>query len=227
MCRVQNREMNLAMILADSFSIGRRGGPRAGLDIGPYITRIARNLGVFDKYLPEFLHEGPKTVTFGLKELQLAGIVSWMEPYGWEPIRQSPKVQPPQGHPTEDVMLQVDPPHRQRPPQRHEIPTRQQCLRRQPPPEPLTLQSLSGYVEQRFDRLEHLIEAIQLGQSRQDDALRYMMTTHNMRISNYFQPRQHEGPAGGGARVEPDPPFRVFGESRGAGGQEEEDSDDD
>ncbi|KAF5822315.1 hypothetical protein HanXRQr2_Chr01g0025001 [Helianthus annuus] len=124
MCRVQNREMNLATVLADSFSRGRRGGHRAGLDMGPYITRIATNLGVLDKYLPEFLHEGPKTATFGLKKLQQAGIVSWQEPYGWEPIRQGPQVQPPEGHPAEDVMIQIEPTHRQRPPYRHELPAR-------------------------------------------------------------------------------------------------------
>ncbi|MFS7937773.1 hypothetical protein Hanom_Chr05g00431641 [Helianthus anomalus] len=84
-------------------------------------------------------------------------------------------------------MIQIEPTHRQRPPQRHERPARQ-YPRRQPPPEPLTLESLSGYVELRFDRLEHLIEALQMGQSRQDDALRYMMTVHNMRIPDYFQP---------------------------------------
>ncbi|KAJ0615088.1 hypothetical protein HanIR_Chr02g0070011 [Helianthus annuus] len=82
MCRVQGKEMNLATVLADSFSRGRRGGIRAGLDMGPYITRIATNLGVFDKYLPEFLHKGPTTAMFGLQDLQKAGIVSWQEPYG-------------------------------------------------------------------------------------------------------------------------------------------------
>ncbi|KAJ0941913.1 hypothetical protein HanPSC8_Chr03g0085701 [Helianthus annuus] len=162
MCRVQKREMNLATVLPDSFSRGRRGGIRAGLDIGPYITRIAKNLGVLDKYLPEFLHEGPKTVTFGLKELQQAGIVSWQGPYGWEPIRQGPQVQPPQGHPAQDVMIQIEPTHRQRPPQRHELSARQ-YPRRQPPPVPLTLESFSVYVEQRFDRLEHLIESLRVG----------------------------------------------------------------
>ncbi|MFS8016014.1 hypothetical protein Hanom_Chr15g01363411 [Helianthus anomalus] len=52
MCRVQGKEMNLATVLEDSFSRGRRGGIRAGLDMGPYITRIATNLGVFDTYHP-------------------------------------------------------------------------------------------------------------------------------------------------------------------------------
>ncbi|KAF5777544.1 hypothetical protein HanXRQr2_Chr12g0536981 [Helianthus annuus] len=67
MCSVQKREMNLATILADSFSRGRRGGIRAGLNLGPYITRIATNLGVFDKYLPEFLHRGPRQRCLGCR----------------------------------------------------------------------------------------------------------------------------------------------------------------
>ncbi|KAJ0888827.1 hypothetical protein HanRHA438_Chr09g0406361 [Helianthus annuus] len=49
-----------------------------------------------------------------------------------------------------------------------------------------------------------------------------MMTTHNMRIPDFFQPRQQGGPAGAGERFDPDPPFRVFGESssRAAGRQQ-------
>ncbi|KAF5804835.1 hypothetical protein HanXRQr2_Chr05g0201821 [Helianthus annuus] len=47
MCRVENREMNLATVLASSFSRGRRGGPWAALAMGPYITRLGLNLGVF------------------------------------------------------------------------------------------------------------------------------------------------------------------------------------
>ncbi|MFS7996163.1 hypothetical protein Hanom_Chr12g01126711 [Helianthus anomalus] len=45
MCIMQKKEMNLAIVLVDSFSRGRRGGIRAGLDMGPYITRNATNLG--------------------------------------------------------------------------------------------------------------------------------------------------------------------------------------
>ncbi|KAF5813932.1 hypothetical protein HanXRQr2_Chr03g0104611 [Helianthus annuus] len=47
MCRVENREMNLATVLVDSFSRGRRGSSLAGLDMGPYITQIVENLWVF------------------------------------------------------------------------------------------------------------------------------------------------------------------------------------
>ncbi|KAJ0706351.1 hypothetical protein HanLR1_Chr09g0306001 [Helianthus annuus] len=122
MCRVERREMNLATVLAASFSRGRRGGHRAALSMGLYISRLALNLGMFDKYNPRFLHEGPKTIIFGMRELQQAGIVSYTNPYGWEPIRQGLQVQPPEGHPAEDVMMQIDPTHRQRPPQRHERP---------------------------------------------------------------------------------------------------------
>ncbi|MFS7950843.1 hypothetical protein Hanom_Chr07g00587961 [Helianthus anomalus] len=95
-------------------------------------------------------------------------------------------------------MIQIEPTHRHRPAQRHELPACQ-YLRRQPPPEPLTLESFSLYVEQRFDRLEHLIESL-----RGD------------------QPRQQEGPAGADARVDPEPPVQVVGESNGAAGQQQE-----
>ncbi|MFS7926769.1 hypothetical protein Hanom_Chr04g00301031 [Helianthus anomalus] len=95
-------------------------------------------------------------------------------------------------------MIQIEPTHRQRPLQRHEHLARQ-YPRRQPPPEPLTLESFSLYVEQRFDRLEHLIESL-----RGD------------------QPRQQEEPAGADARVDPNPPVQVVGESSDAAGQQQE-----
>ncbi|KAJ0892951.1 hypothetical protein HanPSC8_Chr09g0372081 [Helianthus annuus] len=155
---------------------------------------------------------------FGIKELQQAGIVSYTEPYGWEPIRQGPLVQPPEGHPAEDVMMQIDPTHLQQPPQRHERPA-PQYPRRQPPLEQLTLESLSGYVEQRFDRLEHLI---QMGEERQEEALRFIMSRHNMGILDFFQLREHGGSTGAGERFDPVPPFHVFGEgSSGAGVRED------
>ncbi|KAJ0616390.1 hypothetical protein HanRHA438_Chr02g0088541 [Helianthus annuus] len=207
MCRVQGKEFNLATVLADSFSRGRRGGIRAGLDMGSYITRIATNLGVFDTYLPEFLHEGPTTAMFGLQELQKAGIVSWQKPYGWEPIKEGPHVQTPHVRPAKDASIQTEPSHKQQPPQVHErsVPESQ---RRHPLPEPLTL-SFSGYVEQRFDRLEQLIEVLQRSQSRQEDVLHYMMTVQSMRIPDFFRPGQ-EGQAGVGAQADPNPPFQVF-----------------
>ncbi|KAJ0670111.1 hypothetical protein HanOQP8_Chr13g0470421 [Helianthus annuus] len=225
MCRVERREMNLATVLAASFSRGRRGVHRAALSMGPYITRLGLNLGVFDKYNPRFLHEGPKTIIFGMRELQQPGIVSYTEPYGWEAIRQGPQVQPPEGHPAEDVMMQIDPTHRQRPPQRHERPV-PQYPHRQPPPEPLTLQSLSGYVEQRFDRLEYMI---QTGQDRQEGALRYLMSKMSMAIPDFFQPGAQVGPIGAGVMDDSAPPFDVFGAgSSGVGGpassSEEEES---
>ncbi|MFS8021523.1 hypothetical protein Hanom_Chr16g01428371 [Helianthus anomalus] len=96
----------------------------------------------------------------------------------------------------------------QQPSQVHErsVPVSQ---RRYPLPEPLTLESFSGYVEQRFDRLEQLIEALQRSQSRQEDVLLYMMTVQSMRIPDFFRPGQ-EGQAGVGAQADPDPPFQVF-----------------
>ncbi|MFS8028159.1 hypothetical protein Hanom_Chr16g01507201 [Helianthus anomalus] len=206
MCRVQRREFNLATVLADSFSRGRRGGIRAGLDMGPYITRIATNLGVFDIYRPEFLHQGPTTVMFGLLDLQKAGIVTWTEPYNWRPIQEGPHV-PQQSHapPAEDVSIQTEPTQVQQPAQVHEWSV-SVSQRRHPLPEPLTLESFSGYVEQRFDRLEQLIEALQRSQSRQEDVLRSMMTVQSMRTPDFFR----SGQAGVGAQADPDPPFQVY-----------------
>ncbi|KAF5810960.1 hypothetical protein HanXRQr2_Chr04g0175841 [Helianthus annuus] len=218
MCRVENREMNPATVLAASFSRGRQGGPRAALAMGPYITRLGLILGEFDKYNPRFLHEGPKTVIFGMGELQQAGIVSYNKLYRWEEIRQGPQVQPLEGHPAADVMMQIEPTHRQRPPQRHERPA-PQYPRKQPPPKPLTLQSLSGSVEQRFDSLEQVIRT---GQERHEGALRYIMSRMSMAIPDFFQPGAQAGPIDAGVMDDPAPPFTVFGEgSSGAAGQED------
>ncbi|KAM0008049.1 hypothetical protein Hdeb2414_s0005g00156581 [Helianthus debilis subsp. tardiflorus] len=87
MCQVENREINLACVLAWSFSRGRCGGARAVLDMGPYITCFASNLHVFDRYKPQFLHEGQKTVIFRMRESQAAGIASYTDPIVWEEIR--------------------------------------------------------------------------------------------------------------------------------------------
>uniref|UniRef100_A0A251UHR9 Uncharacterized protein n=1 Tax=Helianthus annuus TaxID=4232 RepID=A0A251UHR9_HELAN len=158
--------------------------------MGPYITRIATNLGVFDIYRPEFLHQGPSTAMFELLDLQKAGIVTWTKPYGWRPIQGGPHVpQQSQAPPAEGASIQTEP-----------------TQRRHPLPEPLTLESFSGYVEQRFDRLEQLIEALQRSQSKQEDVLRYMMTVQSMRIPDFFR----SGHAGVGAPADPDPPFQVF-----------------
>ncbi|MFS7914811.1 hypothetical protein Hanom_Chr02g00157911 [Helianthus anomalus] len=115
-------------------------------------------------------------------------------------------------------MLQIEPTHRHQPPQRHELPA-YQYPRRQPPPTPLTLESFSVYVEQRFNRLEHLIET---GQDRQEDALRYIMSRHSMGILDFFRSRQQGSSASTAESFDPIPPIRVFGKgSSGAGGREE------
>ncbi|MFS7904858.1 hypothetical protein Hanom_Chr01g00040981 [Helianthus anomalus] len=86
--------------------------------MGPYITRIATNLGVFDTYPPEFLHQGPTTTMFGLLELKKAGIVTWTEPYGWKPIQEGPHVpQQSQAPPAKDVSIQTEPTQMQQPSQ--------------------------------------------------------------------------------------------------------------
>ncbi|MFS7967035.1 hypothetical protein Hanom_Chr09g00780991 [Helianthus anomalus] len=66
MCCVEGQSMNLASVLAWSFTCTRRGGNRADLDMVAYITRIAQNLNVFDKYNPAHLHKGSSKESYNL-----------------------------------------------------------------------------------------------------------------------------------------------------------------
>ncbi|KAI3787378.1 hypothetical protein L1987_41810 [Smallanthus sonchifolius] len=91
------RPTNVASIIAWSMKRTWRGGPDAGIYMGPYVTRIAESLGVFDKYEARYLKDGPVTVMMGVRELQYAGILSMHEPPSWEPIRARPQGQPPAG----------------------------------------------------------------------------------------------------------------------------------
>ncbi|KAJ0435685.1 hypothetical protein HanIR_Chr00c37g0912551 [Helianthus annuus] len=134
MCRVENRDMNLASVLAWSLRRTRRGGPQAALDMGLYITHLALNLGMYDKYNTQFLHKGPTTIIFGMKELQTACIVTYTELITLENVRQGVQVEPSEGHPAADVMVQIEPIHRQRPRQRHERLAPQYPHRQPPPP---------------------------------------------------------------------------------------------
>ncbi|MFS7949525.1 hypothetical protein Hanom_Chr06g00572591 [Helianthus anomalus] len=47
-CMVKGWKANLACVLAWSSTGVRRGGHKAALDMGPYITRLARILKAFD-----------------------------------------------------------------------------------------------------------------------------------------------------------------------------------
>ncbi|KAF5758514.1 hypothetical protein HanXRQr2_Chr16g0730081 [Helianthus annuus] len=141
---------------------------RAALDMGPYITKLAHNLGVFQKYNVNTLRRGPASRHFDVKDLQLAGIVSMTEPVTWVDARQGPQVMPPAGYPADDVMQAIYPPARQVPRQRQEIPA-PQYPRCQAPPDPLTLASLYERIDAGFCRMDYRPD-------RQDGAIRVMTT---------------------------------------------------
>jgi len=94
---VEQRPVNVACILAWSFHQKKRGGvqKRSKIDMGPYVTVLARNLGVFELYRPEFLEQGPVVESIGVRELRLAGILAPSDPLAWEGPRLGPTELPP------------------------------------------------------------------------------------------------------------------------------------
>ncbi|KAI3816629.1 hypothetical protein L1987_16332 [Smallanthus sonchifolius] len=156
LCMVEQRPANVASIIAWSMKRTWRGGPDAGIYMGPYVTRIAESLGVFDKYEARYLKDGPFTVMMGVRELQFAGILSMHEPPSWEPIRAGPQGQPPAGSEAAAAMQSGIPARYQRPLHRSERPAPQYPLQ-QPRPDPLTLDSMYDRMEHGFRELHGLV----------------------------------------------------------------------
>ncbi|KAI3821111.1 hypothetical protein L1987_08668 [Smallanthus sonchifolius] len=123
LCMVEQRPANVASIIAWSMKRTWRGGPDAGIYMGPYVTRIAESLGVFDKYEARYLKDRPVTVMMGVRELHYAGILSMHEPPSWESIRAGPHGQPPAGSEAAAAMQSGIPTRYQRPLHRSERPT--------------------------------------------------------------------------------------------------------
>ncbi|KAI3744489.1 hypothetical protein L1987_57571 [Smallanthus sonchifolius] len=112
-CIVGRREANLASILISSIARGRRRGPETRLELGPYITRLAECLGVFDRYPGRLLTPGPDTIPYGSVELRLVGIIAMDDPPRFMEIRLDPKFPPPAGTPA-DLAIQMGRPHHDR-----------------------------------------------------------------------------------------------------------------
>ncbi|KAI3824834.1 hypothetical protein L1987_06305 [Smallanthus sonchifolius] len=157
---------------------GRRGGPEARLELGPYISRLEECLGFFDRYPGHLLTPGPDTIPYGLYELRLAGIVMMDDPSWFMEIRQGPNVPPPTGMPAEQAVQMGAPTPCKRILHHIERPQVQNPLRVRPPA-PLTLEELR---DQLFDRLH-----------RQDAAIRYIMQHQGIEIPPFFRaPDQHQ-----------------------------------
>ncbi|KAJ0957048.1 hypothetical protein HanPSC8_Chr01g0022701 [Helianthus annuus] len=201
MCMIENRPANLASVLAWSMKRTWRGGAGAGIYCGPYVTRIAESLRVFERYPARVMCKGPTSTWVGLKELQGSGIVTLTEPVEWEPIKQGPQVQPPPDTEAAAALQAGVPTRYQRPTHRAELPGRQYPLA-QLRPNPLTLEIV-------YDRIESL-----------RDDIRATMDHLQVHPPPSWQP-QLEGQADADARVDPEPPAQIVGESSGAAGQQE------
>ncbi|MFS7939977.1 hypothetical protein Hanom_Chr05g00458251 [Helianthus anomalus] len=176
----RERNWNLASFFAWSCNRPRRWGNRAAMDLGPYITRLATNLGALTKYKLEQMRENLPTTYWSVGDLQLVGILSYSDPSEWE-FRQGAQVQSPAGTKAANILQGVFPPRQHRPQQRHEIPAPQHPLRqaRQPRPDPFTHEAAYDLTQQRFDQLEDRMrvdhQRMMQSHHRQDDMLRYMM----------------------------------------------------
>ncbi|KAL8233618.1 hypothetical protein R6Q59_019718 [Mikania micrantha] len=104
-----------------------------------------------------------------------------------------PQVMPPHGSAAIDVMRDSIPTHRQRPVFRRDMPPRQYQLR-EPIPDLLTLEFLcdrmGGYHDQH--RYWYLT-----GQRRQEDAMRYLMTSLHIYIPEYYRALDQHDERGG------------------------------
>jgi len=169
--------------------------------MGPYVYRLAVNLGVLDRYTPDLMTLGPVTTPIEVKDLQKAGILARDDPPRLEGVRVGYQAFPPEGSGAADTMRSSIPTHRQRPVFRRDIPSRQYPLR-EPIPDPLTLESLCGrmdtYYERGMDFWRSSHEEVMRGQLRQDDALRYMMSSMQIQVPDFFQPPGPSGEHAGG-----------------------------
>ncbi|KAI3821865.1 hypothetical protein L1987_09440 [Smallanthus sonchifolius] len=95
---------------------------QARLELGPYISRLAERLGVFDRYPGRLLTPGPETFPYGFVELRLAGIKTMDDLPRFMEVRQGPQVPPPAGTPTDLAIQMGAPTLRQRIPHNIERP---------------------------------------------------------------------------------------------------------
>ncbi|XP_076901115.1 uncharacterized protein LOC143555456 [Bidens hawaiensis] len=90
---INSREANITMLLLTSFArVQSIHGASAQLALGPYITRIAETLGVFDRYPTDYFTLGPATQPFPLADTQRIGICTYDNPPVLIPVRQGPQV---------------------------------------------------------------------------------------------------------------------------------------
>ncbi|KAJ0876178.1 hypothetical protein HanPSC8_Chr11g0485431 [Helianthus annuus] len=196
---MKNEPTNVASVLAWSMKRTWRGGTGAGIYCGPYVTKLAESLGVFNRYPGGLMRKGPASSWIGLKELQGSGIVTLTEPFAWEPIKQGPQVQPPPDTEAASALQAGVPTRYQRPPQRAELPGRQYPLA-QPRPVPLALDSLYDIMEMGFVQLHGYIGSVrqlmdesrrshEAGQRRLEDGMWVIMESLHLQPPISWQPQ--------------------------------------
>ncbi|KAK1411499.1 hypothetical protein QVD17_38048 [Tagetes erecta] len=199
MYMVEKRPMNWASILAMCFHRQRRGGPRSALDMGPYITVIAENLGVFERYRRDLLTVGPPVSVVSIQDLRLMGVLSQYDPVQWAYTREGPQEQPPPDSDAARSMQSAIPSRYQRPLHRSERVAPVHPLR-EPRPEVLTLDSLYNRMDTGFNFLQGYVSE-QIGEvrqtmresfDRQNQGLTYMMEQMNIRVPEYYSQYQHQ-----------------------------------
>ncbi|KAK1432564.1 hypothetical protein QVD17_09461 [Tagetes erecta] len=78
---MSNKDLvNFASVFCISAKRPRRGGRDARLDLGPYITRIARHVGAFDRFPERFLTQGPRAGWLSLDDLMKGKILISINP---------------------------------------------------------------------------------------------------------------------------------------------------
>ncbi|KAJ0430957.1 hypothetical protein HanRHA438_Chr17g0839181 [Helianthus annuus] len=90
MCMVERRPANLVSILAWSLVRPKKGGGKARLYGGPYITMLASNLGIFADFPPERMRTGLAPSLMELRSFQMARIVTYDDPPVWSEVLPAP-----------------------------------------------------------------------------------------------------------------------------------------
>ncbi|KAL8232107.1 hypothetical protein R6Q57_001885 [Mikania cordata] len=144
------------------------------------------------RYRPDLMIMGPLTTPIDMRDLRRAGILERDDPPRWAGFVVGPQVMPPKGTAAAEVVMgsvptQAEAGHPAR------FPPRQYPLR-DPIPDPLTLESLCHWMDGYHDQYR---ERRMQDQRRQEDAMRYLMTSLHIDIPEFYRaPDEHDGAGG-------------------------------
>ncbi|KAK1421797.1 hypothetical protein QVD17_24429 [Tagetes erecta] len=167
MYMVEKRPMNWASTLAMCFHRHRRGGPRSALDMGPYITVIAENLG-YDPVQWAYTRGGPQEQP--PPDPDAARSMQSAIPSRYQrPLHRSERVAP--VHPLREP--------------RPEVLTLDSLYNRMD----TGFNFLQGYVSEQIGEVR---QTMRESFARQNQGLTYMMEQTNIRVPEYYSQYQHQ-----------------------------------